>query len=146
MKSMNTRAASRRAWQDVFRAVSSRPDAIGVSIPRARIPHPRDAGARPTTTWPVGQIADYALPGPAGQPQLVVREFPDRWEALLDTTSMTTKIADAVERDPSKALYVGAALIGGTIGTSVSGTRQGMFAGVGLGLLLAALLDERGRS
>ena len=73
---------------------------------------------------------------------MVVREFPDRWEACLDTAAMTTRLAQAIERDPSKAMYVGAALLGGAIGSSISGTRQGMMAGAGLGLLFAALLDS----
>ena len=46
-----------------------------------------------------------------------------------------------VETDPSKAMYVGAAMLGGALGTSVTNKKAGMLFGVGLGLLFAALLD-----
>ena len=139
---MITVRGSKREWAKVHRALGSQPGVTGVRIARGTIPHPRDAGGRPTTTWPVGQIGDYAVPTPGGGSQMVVREFPDRWEACLDTAAMTTRLAQAIERDPSKAMYVGAALLGGAIGSSISGTRQGMMAGAGLGLLFAALLDS----
>jgi hypothetical protein len=144
---MNTLRGSQRQWAKVYRTLGSQRGVRGVRIARGAIPHPRDAGGRLTTSWPVGQIADYAVPAPIGGSQMVVREFPDRWEACLDTAAMTARVAQAVERDPSNAMYIGAALLGGAIGSSVSGTRQGMMAGAGLGLLLAALLDDdRARS
>ena len=71
-----------------------------------------------------------------------MREFPDRFEASLDTARLTAHVLDAVERDPSKAMYVGAAMLGGAIGSSVSNKREGMLLGAGLGLLFAALLDS----
>ena len=38
-------------------------------------------------------------------------------------------------------MYFGAALLGGAIGSSLSRKQEGVFVGVGLGLLLAAALD-----
>lgn len=137
---MNTRTQSRQAWQ----TLRSRLEASGgkASVPKSLFPHPRDAGALPSTTWPIGQIADYTLDDGSGKAPLAVREFNDRFEAFIDTTRLASHVLGAVERDPSKAMYVGAAMLGGAIGTSVSNKREGMLLGAGLGLLFAALLDS----
>ncbi|MFO0568030.1 MAG: hypothetical protein U0263_20385 [Polyangiaceae bacterium] len=137
---MNTRAQSRQAW----RSVRARLETSGgrANVPKALFPHPRDAGALPSTTWPIGQIADYTLDDGSGKPPLAILEFPDRFEAFVDSSHLATQVLGAVERDPSKAMYVGAAMLGGAIGTSVSNRRGGMFLGAGLGLLFAALLDS----
>lgn len=130
---------NRSAWDQLRTQLASRNSMEVISIPRRRgFPHPRDAGARLTATWPVGQVADYQIDG---NPPLVVREFSDRWEAFIDDARLTSQVLEGVERDPSKAMYVGAALLGGAIGTSMSNKRQAMFVGVGVGLLLAAVLD-----
>lgn len=104
------------------------------------MPHPRDVGARPTATFPVGQMADYAIDSGDGPP-LVVREFHDRFEAALDGLQATAGIINMVEAQPKAAMYFGAALLGGAIGSSLSRKQEGVFVGVGLGLLLAAALD-----
>jgi len=132
--------SSRRAWERVRTHLVENQDGAIVTIPRRRgVPHPRNAGARLTSTWPVGQTADYLI---EGHPPLAVREFTDRYEAFLDTARLATQVLGAVERDPSKAMYVGAAILGGAIGTSMSNKREGMLLGAGLGLLFAALLDS----
>ena len=143
---MNTRAQSWQAWQNIRESLET--SGGRASVPKTLFPHPRDAGANPTTTWPAGQLADYALDGGAGKPPLVIREFPDRFEAFLDTARLATQVLGAVERDPSTAMFVGAAMLGGAIGTSVSNKREGMLLGAGLGLLFAAVIqgslnDER---
>jgi hypothetical protein len=101
-------------------------------------------------TWPAGQIADYAFDGGPGEAPLAIREFEDHFEAFIDTARLTSQVLGAVEHDPSKAMYVGAAMLGGAIGTSVSSKREGMLLGAGLGLLFAALIDsslnDNGRS
>lgn len=131
--------SNRLAWEHVRAQLASKEESEVVSIPRRRgFPHPREAGARLTATWPAGQVADYHLDG---NPPLIVREFPDRWEAFLDDARLTGHILEGLEHDPSNAMYVGAALLGGAIGTSMSNKREAMFVGAGLGLLLAAVLD-----
>jgi hypothetical protein len=130
---------SRRAWDGLRAHLKENNEDVIVTIPRRRgFPHPRDAGARLTSTWPVGQTADYLIDG---KPPLAVREFPDRFEASLDTARVAVQVLEAVERDPSKAMYIGAAMLGGAIGSSVSNKREGVLLGAGLGLLFAALLD-----
>jgi hypothetical protein len=136
---MNTES-SRRAWERIRTHLAENQQGAIVSIPRHQgVPHPRNAGARLTATWPVGQTADYLL---EGHPPLAVREFPDRYEAFLDTARLAAQVLGTVERDPTKAMYVGAAMLGGAIGSSVSNKREGMLLGAGLGLLFAALLDS----
>lgn len=135
-----TTEGSRRAWERVRSHLVENQDGAIVTIPRRRgIPHPRNAGARLTSTWPTGQVADYLI---EGSPPLAVREFPDHYEAFLDTAKLASQVLGAVEQDPSKAMYVGAAMLGGAIGSSVSNKREGMLLGAGLGLLFAAVLDS----
>lgn len=135
--------SSRRAWERIRTHLAENQEGAIVSIPRGRgVPHPRNAGARLTATWPVGQTADYLIDG---RPPLAVREFPDRYEAFLDTAKFATQVLGAIERDPSTAMYVGAAVLGGAIGSSISNKREGVLLGAGLGLLFAALLDDSRR-
>jgi hypothetical protein len=57
---MRTQAQSIQAWRNAYRAVNSSGGVL--TIPKmASFPHPRDAGAYPTTTTPVGQLADYVF-------------------------------------------------------------------------------------
>lgn len=137
---MSTVKSSRRAWDQVRKLVTAHPNPQGISIPRGSLPHPRDAGARPGTTWPVGQIADYAIEGSPGEPPLAIREFPDRWEVFIETARVTSQAFDTVGSEPPMAMFVGAAMLGGSIGSSVSNKRSGMIVGVALGLLFAAAL------
>jgi len=136
---MNTRTESQRAWQTVRDQLVLAGGTA--SVPKALFPHPRDAGANPSMTWPAGQLADYTLDGGEGQRPLAIREFDDRFEAFLDNAQLSARALAVVESDPSKAMYLGAAMLGGAIGTSVTNKREGMLLGAGLGLLFAALLD-----
>lgn len=130
-------------WRQVQRQLVSRTGGM-LTIPKvARFPHPRDAGAHMTATWPAGQIADYLLALEVGAPPLVIREFADRFEVFTNAVQLTTRIVGMVEANPALATYVGAALLGGVIGTAVTGKREGALVGVGLGLLVAALLQAR---
>lgn len=137
---MHTKKSSHVQWEAV-RAEISRSRGSGARVPKGSIPHPRDAGARPTSTFPVGQVADYALDAPGGPP-LVVREFPDNFEAALDGVRATARMMDAIEQQPSAAMYFGAALLGGALGSSLSQKKEGALVGIGLGLLFAAALDS----
>lgn len=135
-----TAERSRRAWEHVRCHLAANQAGAIVVIPRQRgVPHPRNAGARLTSTWPVGQTADYLI---EGRPPLAVREFADRYEAFLETAHAATEVLGTVERDPSAAMYLGAAILGGAIGTSVSNKKEGLLLGAGLGLLFAALVDS----
>jgi hypothetical protein len=136
---MNSVNRNREAWDRV--RLQIRPGTDAVRVVRSHVPHPRDAGARSTTTWPTGQIADYALDGGAGEPPLLIREFSDRFEAFVGTAQVAGQVIGFMERDPKAAMYVGGALLGGAIGSSVSGKKEGMLLGAGVGLLFAALLD-----
>jgi len=132
--------AKKASWELLNEQLTQMPEGAIAVVPRAALTHPRNAGARTTATWPVGQIADYAFDtGPA---PLAVRQFDDRFEAFVDTARLATQVIDAVETDPKKALYVGAALAGGALGSSLSNKREGVLLGAGLGLLFAALLDN----
>ncbi len=137
---MNTRKASRKRW-DAVRSELSLAGGATARIPKHTIPHPRDAGARPTSTFPEGQLADYALDATDGPP-LVVREFADNFEVALDGVAMTAKVVQSVEQHPGAMMYVGAALLGGAVGSSISTKREGALVGIGLGLLFAAALDS----
>ncbi len=135
--------SSRRAWEHVRAHICAAPPNTVLALPRrSGFPHPRDAGARLTATWPVGQTADYLLDG---SPRLVVREFPDRWETFIEAT-LTSHQALRVDDDPTGALYLAAAMLGGVVGTSVSNKKEGVLLGAGLGLLFAAVVDVRRRS
>jgi hypothetical protein len=132
-----------QAWEELRARLAANDPLAGVSIPRRMgFPHPRDAGGRMTATWPAGQTADYCIEGPPGQPGLAVREFDDHFEAFLDTVRITTHAVEAAKREPEKALYIGAAMVGGAIGASMSNKREGVLLGAGLGLLFAAVVNS----
>lgn len=135
---MNTRKSSQKAWADVRNRLA---EGSTASVPKKMFPHPIDAGAHRTSTWPVGQRADFAIPGPTGEAPMVVQEYDDRFEAFLDGVRLTRTAGTAAEANPSAAMMIGGALFGGAIGASVSNRREGALVGAGLGLLFAALLD-----
>src|ERR1019366_10658645 len=99
---MNSINQNRQAWDRVRQQI--RPGADAVRVLRNQVPHPRDAGARSTTTWPTGQIADYALDGDPGQPPLMIREFNDRFEAFVGTAPVAGQVIGFMERDPKAAM------------------------------------------
>ena len=139
---MTSTRQARADWNEVHAKVRRKPRR-SVRVGREALAHPRDAGARPTATWPVGQIADYAVEGRAGKAPLVVREFPDHFEAFVDTIELGDRVVRAIETNPSGAMLLGGALLGGAIGASMTNKREGGLLGAGLGVLLAAVLNER---
>ena len=136
---MNTRAQSLRAW----RAVRSNLTNPGqrLAVPKAlALPHPLDAGARATTTWPVGQLADFVLQLELGAAPLLIREFADRYEATVAGIQLTRQVIRLVETNPTAALYLGGMLVGASIGAALTRDRQGALLGLALGLAAAGLL------
>ncbi len=140
---------SRHSCVEQWRGVHQQLAASGgtLTIPKsARFSHPRDAGAYVTASWPDGQIADYLLPIGVGLAPLLIREFMDRFEVFSSAMQFTAGIAKMVEANPRLATYVGSALLGGVLGTAITGKREGALLGVGLGLLIAAVLSSRSGS
>ncbi|WP_437904698.1 hypothetical protein WME95_40875 [Sorangium sp. So ce327] len=138
---MYTRARSRRAWDGVRRGLEQAGPRVTARVPKTSFPHPLDAGARPTATWPVGQIADYAIESASNAPPLIIREFDDHFEATIDGITVGERAEQGAETSVTTAMYLGGALLGGAIGTSVTSKREGMFVGAAMGLLFAALVD-----
>jgi hypothetical protein len=137
---MNTHARSIQRWRAVHRRLGSTSDTL--TIPKAvNFPHPRDAGANLTATWPVGQMADYLLAFEVGAAPLLIREFSDRYEAFIGGVQLTAQIIRLVEANPRAAMFIGGALLGGLIGTAITSKREGAIVGAGLGLLVAALVS-----
>jgi hypothetical protein len=132
---MTIRAVSLRAW----RAVRQRLQSNGqMTISKARpFPHPRDAGARPTVGWPIGQLADYALELEPGAPPLFIREFTDRFEAVVAGVALAEHALSLVDLDPAAALGLGGALLGAVIGASLTRKTDCAIVGAALGALLA---------
>lgn len=137
---MYTQARSRRVWNGVRRGLEEAGPHVTARVPKTSFPHPRDAGARPTVSWPVGQIADYAIESASNAPPLIIREFDDHFEAAIDGIAVGARAVAGAESSTT-AMYLGGALLGGAIGTSVTNKREGMFVGAALGVLFAALVD-----
>lgn len=138
---MNTRRKSTREWARVRAGLEQQGPGATATILKSKFPHPLDAGARRTTTWPAGQAADYTISGPSGTPPVVVQEYEDRFVAAIEGVQLATRAARAAEQNPSAAMYLGGALLGGAVATSVSNRRESALVGAGLGLLFAAALE-----
>lgn len=137
---MNTRDQSIQAWRDI-RARIVRTGGT-VIIPKTMFfPHPRDAGGLLTTTWAVGQIADYLLDLELGCAPLVVREFVDRYEAFLSGVRLGQDVINLAEVNPRAARYLGSALLGAVVGTAIAKKGEGALIGASIGLLLAGLAE-----
>jgi hypothetical protein len=139
--SVRTRYEARQAWIALHPHAAAN-GSIVVNKDQS-FPHPRDAGALPTTTWPVGQLADYVLEFGAGVAPLLVREFHDRFEVFLAGVQLTKKIFKFIEDNPESAGYVGGVLFGALAGAAISRSRNGALLGAGIGLLLVALAKKR---
>jgi hypothetical protein len=128
---------TRQTWNSVREQLQS-----GRSITIAKssgIPHPRNAGARLTSSWPIGQLADYALDFPGAAP-LLVHEFVDRYEAVILGVQFADQAVRLIETNPRAALYVGATLLGATLGAAITRQRNGLVVGAAFGALAAALI------
>jgi hypothetical protein len=139
---MYTRLHNLQAWRAVHSALGTRKQTLTISKD-APFPHPRDAGAQVTTTWPVGQFADFVLQFEAGVSPLLVREFEDRYEAFIAGVQLTQQILRLVEANPNAAIFVGSALLGAAIGTAITRDRAGGIVGLGVGLLVARILQSK---
>ncbi len=137
---MYTRPQSLQAWHSVYSALDThrRTLTIRKEFP---FPHPREAGAQVTTSWPVGQLADFVLQFAAGASPLLIREFDDRYEAFIAGVQLTQQILQLVETNPSAAFFAGSALLGAAIGTAITRDRAGGIVGLGVGLLVARILQ-----
>lgn len=138
---MKTAKQARADWEPLYVLARTAPR-TSVRVNRRTFPHPRDAGARATSSWPVGQMTDHAIEGCAGEAPLTIREFNDHFEAFVDTIELGNRVVDAVEQNPKTAMLLGAALLGGAIGSSMTNKREGALVGAGIGLLVAAMVNE----
>ena len=136
---MNSRAYCQRKWRNVHSELG--PGTSMVSIQKGHYPHPRDAGARTTVSWPVGQLADYALDLGGGLAPLLIREFADRYEVFVAGLQLTSQLIRYVEEHPQRAACVGGVLLGAAIGTAITGKREGAMLGAGVGMLVAAVIQ-----
>jgi hypothetical protein len=143
---MNARANNVQTWRSVRQRLSPG-DRMTISKVLA-FPHPREAGARPTISWPMGQIADYALDFEIGLAPLFIREFADRYEAVVAGVELAERTLALVESNPRLALCVGGALLGAAFGTAVVRKPEGAALGAAVGALVAMLvsahLERRG--
>ena len=137
---MNTRDQSIRAWRDVRKQLCRTGGTV--TIPKSTFfPHPRDAGAYQTTTWAVGQIADYLLDLELGSAPLVVREFADYYEAFMTGVQLEDDVLNLANTHPRAARYLGGAMIGALVGTAIARKGEGALIGAGLGVLLTAFIQ-----
>jgi len=139
---MYAQPQSLQAWRAVHSALGARKRTLTIRKD-SPFPHPRDAGAQVTTTWPVGQLADFVLQFEAGVSPLLIREFEDRYEAFIAGVQLTQQILRLVEANPNAALYVGSALLGTAIGTAITRDRTGGIVGLGVGLLIAHIVQAK---
>lgn len=142
---MNTRKQSIQAWREVRARLVQGGGSL--MIPKAALfPHPRDAGARLTTTWAVGQIADYLLDLELGSAPLIVREFADYYEAFVSGVQLGQDVVNLAETNPRAAGYLGSALLGAVVGTAIAKKGEGALIGAGVGFLLAAFVEAMNAS
>jgi hypothetical protein len=136
---MHSRATSLQAWRSVRQRL---PTGTQLTIARdAGFPHPRDAGARATVSWPVGQIADWALELELGAPPLIIREFANRFEVTVAGVELARQIIALAEANPAAAMCLGGAMLGAAVGAAVTRRHEGTVLGAGLGLVFAALIN-----
>jgi len=135
---MNARAHSVQAWRSVHQRLG--PGGRMTISKVLPFPHPREAGARPTVSWPIGQIADYALEFDTGLAPLFIREFADRYEAAVAGVLLAERALALIETNPRLAASVGGALLGAVLGAALVRKREGVALGAAVGALAATVL------
>ncbi|GEM_PF-5996807 len=121
-------------WMEVRAEVLARMPGSCVEYRRCLLPHPRAAGARPSASRSVGQIADYRFPPESEMHGMHVAEFPDRWAVVDDHA-----------RDPALGLNTvagaaGLALLGSALGIAIGRSNESALLGGLLGLVAGGLL------
>jgi len=134
---MSRSSGASGGWSQVRALLAAEPAFQGLRVPRGPLPHPRDAGARSSTTWPVGQLADFVLG--EGDAALAIREFPEHWEAFVPGRERRVAMPGVLEASES-AMYFRGGLLGATVGAAVCNKPEGVVLGAGLGVLFAALI------
>jgi len=136
---MSVHTYSVRAWRSVHQRLG--PNGRMTISKALAFPHPREAGARATISWPMGQIADYALEVGVGLAPIFIREFTDRYEIAMAGIDLTGRAIALLEANPKAALCTGGALLGAAVATALARKADAAVAGAVLGALTVLLLN-----
>lgn len=129
-----------RFWHGVRSELLQLPIGTVAHYTKAGAPHPRDAGARLSMGWPVGQITDYRFDPEHDCSGMHVHELVTHWAVHIDRVHPACDLIEHVRRDKPDSLYWGGAVVGGLVGAALGGKRDSALAGAAFGLLAAAVI------
>lgn len=142
---MYTQFAAASAWGSVLLRMTAQ-SGVRLRYPKASLPHPREAGARPSIGLPVGQTADYRFPPDHECRGLHVQEFSDHWLVHLDRVHPACDLMEHLRQDAPIAWTSTGAFLGGLVGLLIGRTKDAFLAGAGVGALVAANALEKARA
>ena len=127
------------SWSGVATRLAVEPPGSVLRIPKYLLDHPDVAGARRSIGMPQGQLADYRLTLPNCR-GLHVRDFGTHYEAHVDEVDPACDAIEHLRQDAPDTYIVGAAALGALLALLLSGHRNAMLVGAGLGALLGVLM------
>ena len=108
-------------WQTVAMQMKLEPTTSRRTWNKSDMPHPREAGARPSASLLVGQLADYRFGPETGASGVHVQEYADHWVAWLDNCQEATNpFAGIASSDSDAAMWLSCGLAGAAAGGSAS--------------------------
>jgi hypothetical protein len=76
-----------------------------------------------------------------GAAPLLIREFTDRYEAVVAGVGLAQRTLALIETNSKRARYLSGGLVGAAVGSAVTRKADGAVRGAGLGALAALLVD-----
>jgi hypothetical protein len=144
-------AMALQVWSRIGQLVSSKPARTRVRLPKAAVPHPREAGATISVGWPVledgrVQSADFRFPPDGTCRGLHVQEYAGCWIVHVDQVHPSCDFVGHVREDHPLGWHLGGATLGAAFGAAVGRSGGAALLGAGLGILIAAGLRSKGSS
>ncbi len=125
-------------WKEVACLLNQEEPGSVLRIPKRRLPHPAEGGARPSIGMPEGQSADFRI-NLSDSRCLHIRVFAGHYEAHLDHVDPASNLHAHMAGSPSRGNAAAWAGIGALVGLMVGGKKEGMVVGGLIGLVLGGL-------
>lgn len=121
-------------WSHVVAYLRRQPAHACVGVLKWQVEHPQAGGLRRSVGLPVGQFADWRMPGCGNG--LHVREYGDRYTAHLDLVNPNCDFPSHIAADAP--IVAGGAAVGALIGLALGESPGAMLVGALLGGALGA--------
>ena len=132
------------SWKQVVDLLAGEQPGSILRIPKGRLPHPSEEGARPSIGMPEGQIGDFRF-RLSDRSCLHVRMFNKYYEAHLDQVDSACDLFSHLLQGAPNSFAATSAGVGALVGLVVGGKKEGMLVGGLIGMVLGGMIVAHAR-